>query len=260
MGIEPQVYCIAETRLNVELYSWFNNFDGSTDAYEIYQGSDSEKLIELCGRRCYKSFVPGLNPNVTKIRTESSIFHKNILSSKHGSVLEHASATFAFENVSRVFTHELVRHRVGSAYSQESLRYVRLEDIKMWLPPEIEELPDIAEIFRVNMRNLSGVQETLARKLNLDSCDFATKKKFTSAMRRIAPIGLATGIIATFNMRTLRWLIENRTSEAAEIEIRIVFNKVAEICVEKWPMIFQDFKPYVNTNGPPVWIPEWSKI
>ena len=43
-----------------------------------------------------------------------------------------------FRNVSRVFTHELVRHRAGSAFSQESLRYVRLTDIGFRVPPALE--------------------------------------------------------------------------------------------------------------------------
>ena len=80
-----------------------------------------ELLVEFGGRACYRSWEPGLNPNVTKIRTDQREYFANILRSAHGSVLEHANYTFAFRNVSRVFTHELVRHRAGSAFSQESL-------------------------------------------------------------------------------------------------------------------------------------------
>lgn len=54
-----------------------------------------------------------------------------------GSVIEHHVTNWIFADVSRVFTHELVRHRVGTAFSQESLRYVRLNDLGLWLPPQI---------------------------------------------------------------------------------------------------------------------------
>jgi thymidylate synthase (FAD) len=68
------------------------------------------------------------------VRTDQHEYLGNLLASLHGSVLEHASDTFAFHNVSRVFTHELVRHRAGSAFSQESLRYVRLAEIGFRVP------------------------------------------------------------------------------------------------------------------------------
>ena len=84
--------------------------------------SAGEVLVEFAGRACYRSWEPGLNPNVTKIRTERRAYFANILSSGHGSVMEHASYSFALRNVSRVATHEIVRHRAGSAFSQESLR------------------------------------------------------------------------------------------------------------------------------------------
>src|SRR3954454_19864335 len=79
-----------------------------------------ELLVEFGGRACYRSWEPGLNPNVTKVRTDQREYFANLLRSAHGSVLEHANYSFALLNVSRVFTHELVRHRAGSAFSQES--------------------------------------------------------------------------------------------------------------------------------------------
>ena len=59
---------------------------------------------------------------------------------------------------------------------------------------------------------------------------FAFKKIVTSAIRRIAPIGLATTIGWSANLRALRWVIEMRTHPSAEEEIRLVFGKVAAIC------------------------------
>src|SRR5262249_3501873 len=99
-----------------------------------------ELLVEFGGRACYRSWEPGLNPNVTRVRTDRREYLRNILRSAHGSVLEHASYSFALRNVSRVATHEIVRHRAGAAYSQESLRYVRLVDIGFRVPPALEPL------------------------------------------------------------------------------------------------------------------------
>ena len=42
---------------------------------------------------CYRSWEPGLNPNVRQVRTDQAKYLENILSMAHGSVLEHASFT-----------------------------------------------------------------------------------------------------------------------------------------------------------------------
>src|SRR6202035_4040692 len=101
-----------------------------------------ELIVEFGGRACYRSWEPGLNPNVSKVRTDQREYFANILRSAHGSVLEHANYSFALRNVSRVMTHELVRHRAGSAFSQESLRYVRLADIGLRVPPPRSDRPE----------------------------------------------------------------------------------------------------------------------
>jgi thymidylate synthase (FAD) len=90
--------------------------------------------------------------------------------------------------------------------------------------------------------------------------DFEQKKKLTSAFRRVAPEGLATGIVMTFNIRSLRWIIEQRTAPWAEEEIRIVFNIVAKDAMARWPMVFQDFKEVDTEDGLLWYQPGNSKI
>src|SRR5687768_13933568 len=162
--------------------------------------NDAELLVELAGRACYRSWEPGLNPNVTRVRTDRGEYLANILSSAHGSVLEHASFTFALHDVSRVFTHELVRHRAGSAFSQESLRYVRLADLGFRLPPALEPVRE--QVVSI-IEQLEEFQVNAAEALGLDEegVPFAVKKEVTSALRRLAPLGLSTDIIWTANVR-----------------------------------------------------------
>jgi len=100
-------------------------------------------LIALAAKRCYMSFQPGLNPNVTRIRKDYVKFFDNILASGHGSVMEHSVYNFAIENVSRVFTAEMNRHRAGWAISEGSLRFIRFsENIPYWVPDSIKG-PDV---------------------------------------------------------------------------------------------------------------------
>jgi thymidylate synthase (FAD) len=212
-------------------------------------------LVEFAGRACYRSWEPGLNPNVTKIRTDQREYLENILRSYHGSVLEHSNYSFAFHNVSRVFTHELVRHRAGSAFSQESLRYVRLKDIGFRVPPSLEPVRD--QVISL-VEQLEEFQVRAADELGLDEegIPFHVKKEVTSALRRLAPIGLSTDIVWTANVRTLRHVIEMRTAEGAEEELRLVFNRVAELMCDEAPGLFQDFRR--SDDGS--WVPEYRKV
>src|SRR4029077_3680941 len=159
--------------------------------------------VEFGGPACYRSWKPGLNPNVTKIRTDQREYFANILRSAHGSVLEHANYSFAIRDVSRVLTHELVRHRAGSAFSQESLRYVRLTDIGFRVPPALEPLRD--QVVSI-VEQLEQFQLSAAEQLDLDRGEmpFAVKKEITSALRRLAPIGLSTDILWAAHGRTRR--------------------------------------------------------
>lgn len=222
---------------------------------EAEASNAAELLVEFCGRVCYRSWEPGLNKNVTRVRHDQREYLGNLLSSLHGSVLEHANYTFVFRHVSRVFTHELVRHRAGSAFSQESLRYVRLTDIGFRVPDALEPIRDQV----VNLvEQLEEFQVSAAEALGLDDdgVPFSVKKEITSALRRLAPIGLSTDIVWTANVRTLRHVVEMRTSTGAEEELRLVFDRVAEIMCEEAPGLFQDF----NRADDGSWLPEFRKV
>jgi len=143
----PTVHLIARPQLDLDgMRAYLADVGGESwldrRLGEDEPASPGEMLVEFGGRACYRSWEPGLNPNVTRVRTDRMEYFANILRSAHGSVLEHANYSFALRDVSRVFTHELVRHRAGSAFSQESLRYVRLTDIGFRVPPALEPLRD----------------------------------------------------------------------------------------------------------------------
>jgi thymidylate synthase (FAD) len=214
-----------------------------------------ELLVEFGGRACYRSWEPGLNVNVSKVRTDQREYFANILRSAHGSVLEHANYSFALRNCSRVLTHELVRHRAGSAFSQESLRYVRLTDIGFRVPPALEPLRE--RVLSI-VEQLEEFQRTAAAELGIDDegVPFHVKKEVTSALRRLAPIGLSTDIVWTANVRTLRHVIEMRTAAGAEEELRLVFDAIARIMQTEAPGLFQDFT--LAEDGS--WVPEYRKV
>lgn len=258
--VTPKVFLVGETRIHEPGLRAYLEHVGVPD-WDSDAPSDVEKLIEVMGRLCYRSFKPKLNPNVTKIRERNADYIANIVRVKHGSVIEHASVNFIFSDVSRVFTHELVRHRPGVAISQESLRFVRLDRLDAWVPTVIRESADAMEIFVRTMEDLEKLQLSLAEMYELDAegKKFAEKKEVTSAMRRLAPIGLATNIGWSANVRTIRWLMEARTHPSAEEEIRLVFGEVGRLMVDRYPNLFGDFH-VEEVDGHPHFVPESSKV
>jgi thymidylate synthase (FAD) len=256
----PQVFLIARPALDLEaLRGYLDAAGGASWLDRRLAENDTlnpgEMLAEFAGRACYRSWEPGLNPNVTRVRTDPREYLDNVLAAGHGSVLEHASYTFAFRDVSRVFTHELVRHRAGSAFSQESLRYVRLTDIGLRIPPALEPIRE--QVVSI-VEQLEELQVSAAHALGIDDegVPFAVKKEVTSALRRLAPIGLSTDIIWTANVRTLRHVIALRTAPGAEEELRSVFDLVAQLALAEAPALFQDFTRAADGT----WTPAHGKV
>jgi thymidylate synthase (FAD) len=256
---EPQVFLIARPAVDLagmREYLQCVGGEGWLDRRIDESGgaaNPAETLVEFGGRACYRSWEAGLNPNVTQVRTDQRAYFKNLLASGHGSVLEHAHYSFAFRNVSRVFTHELVRHRAGSAFSQESLRFVRLTDIGFRVPEALDGMRN--QVLAI-VEQLEEFQVSAARELDLDDVSFAAKKEATSALRRLAPLGLSTDIIWTANVRTLRHVIEMRSAPTAEEELRHVFDLVARLMTSEAPGLFQDFERAHDGS----WVPAHSKV
>jgi thymidylate synthase (FAD) len=248
---EPRVYLVAKTMMCREGLDAFLADIGRPAWGPDPDVSDGENLIEAAGRLCYRSWQAydpakpnATNPNVTRVREGNDRYIGNVLESGHGSVLEHVSMTFICWGVSRVFTHELVRHRAGMAYSQESLRYVRLDDLRFWLPQAIAGNPEAVARFREVVEMLEGVQQEMARLFDIGAIkDFHSKKQLTSAFRRLAPIGLGTTIMVTGNLRAWRHIVTLRTSPAAEEEVRLVVGKIADVCKREYPNVFSDMEP-----------------
>ena len=243
--VTPSVYFVGVTTPDMSEIKRYLTDSGNEAFIEyideaIADGVTPEEcMISMFAKLCYKSLTVGHNPNITKVRDIKDNL-RSILSTAHGSILEHIQFNFLFTNVSRVFTHELVRHRIGTAFSQTSGRYVRLDEIELVLDPILnvckEEVWDAIAQIEVLYKKLvekSGVENVK---------DFTTKKKITSALRRIAPNGLANEIAFSCNLRNIRHLIQLRTSRHSEWEIRTVFADVYNVLVRRYPIMFEGAK------------------
>jgi len=294
--VDIKVFKIAQSRMNWnETRDWLDHIgaentdvpftDGQRDLAVAAAGgeieqeaevSDAGAVCSLCAKRCYMSFEEGLNPNITKVRKAWHTYLNNILKSRHGSVLEHSTWTWAIEGVSRVFTGEMNRHRAGVAISEGSMRYIRFDDIPFWLPNSLQpgnktlKDPAVSDVeFETRKAATTQIIKYVFEEVEHNYkylCDiwhindlpsFSTKKKLTSLFRRIIPMGVATGGTWTFNGRALRHIIALRTAEAAEEEIAYVVGLIAKRMCEEEPALFGDFEEDPETG---VWTPKYEKV
>lgn len=241
----PRVYLIGYTNIDLNsLFIYLQDTDQIEFAEEIQQAQsegldNGEILCSFYAKLCYASLTNKKNKNITKVRAIADNL-LSILDTGHGSVLEHCSINFVITDCSRVFTHELVRHRVGTAFSQTSGRYVRNDVLKIVFDPILKPVENELEILR---QNIEKIYKDCEEKLGLNQMtDFTKKKKLTSALRRFMPNGQINEIGLTLNIRTARQTIEARTSRHAEWEIRVIFNHIYYYLKEKYKIMFVDAK------------------
>ena len=107
---------------------------------------EPEKLIAAAAKLCYSKIgIDGILDGLDQEKTEK--FLNMLMDLGHESPIEHVSFTFGVEGVSRVLTHQLVRHRIGCSYSQQSQRYVKLDQFEYIIPPQIAAIEEARELF-----------------------------------------------------------------------------------------------------------------
>jgi thymidylate synthase (FAD) len=242
---EPKVYLLGYTTVDIDqLTAYLRDTDQLEFLNDVDKALDDgldlgEILCSFYAKACYASLTTKKNKNITRTR---EIYDNilGILDSGHGSVIEHCQINFMVTDCSRVFTHEMIRHRVGAAYSQTSGRYVRTNELNVVIDPILEPAYDLVEEAR---EYLEKWYKKMEDRLNINNVkDFNTKKKLTSAMRRLLPNGQTNEIGVSLNLRSLRHTIEMRTSRHAEWEIRHIFNQIYTLMKKRYKAMFFDAK------------------
>ena len=187
---------------------------------------NAEDVIEKACRTCYLSFHRYDPPKSTQELI------KKVIRKGHHSVLEHATATFRIKGSSRVFTHEMVRHRLMSP-SQESQRYVeygKTKEYEFVIPPSVEQTR-----FKDNFKEKALELE----KLYSDMVKEGVPKEDA---RYILPNATVSEIVISANYRELRHIFEVRCHPRAHWEIREVCLEMLKIMKDKAPIVFWDFE------------------
>lgn len=207
----------------------------------IGDSSDGERLAEFAGRLCYMS---QRNPAGRSTRD----YLENIKKQGHGSVFEHASYSLLLEGVSRSLTHELVRHRAGFGYSQLSQRYVDESAAQFVMPPAIHGDAELEAIWCKQIASALESYTTLVASL-MERYSWVAdrvhrRKMAREAARAVLPNSTETKIVVTANARAWRTMLELRSSEGAELEIRRLAVIILRMMKAEAPAFFDDFEIY----------------
>ena len=169
---------------------------------------EPEKVIALAARLCYSpSSIGELRQRLDSSDIES--FLDKIMSLGHHSVLEHASFTFGIEGISRVTSHQLVRHRIAS-FSQQSQRYVSHKDeFTSIMPDTISENSEARQIFAFMSETVHKAYAQLVE-MGIPTED----------ARYILPNATETKIVMSMNARELLHFFALRCCQRAQWEIR----------------------------------------
>ncbi len=201
----------------------------------IGHSPDPEKIPAMAAKLTHSKTKPeNLDKSSDK---ELNEILKYVLNAGHTSVIEHTSFTFAISDVSRVLTHQLVRHRIAS-YAQQSQRYVDLKEPNYVTPPKISKDKEMKKAYEKIMENIWREYNKL-----LDLGVPAEDSRF------VIPNAACTNIIVTMNARSLMNFFELRTCMHAQWEIRKLANKMLKEVKKVAPVIFKDAGPTCKTKG-----------
>ena len=242
---------------------------------------EPDKVVAQAGKLCYSAV--GVDEITQKLTEEEIARYVNMLASiGHESPLEHVSFTFAIEGISRACTHQIVRHRIAS-YSQQSQRYVKLEQFEYIIPPAIEKNPEAKRIFIETMERDQKAYDELVDLLLEDilidkhAADYGScireilkenpdavpdrskvldlyaenflenyrkaEKQAIEDARYVFPNACETKIVITMNARSLLHFFNVRCCNRAQWEIREMATEMLKECKKIAPALFKKAGP-----------------
>lgn len=209
--MKPSVRLLAATQLEPD----FAKEVGSTNAL---------KLVEFSGRWDYGA------KSIAKMAPDDVSIIQRWMKQGEESMIEMVDAAF-FIVCSRVVTHELVRHRAGMSYQQESQRFVSYED------EPVGNLFYVPEGFKpeLEITLLAHYQGALDTYIELRGAGVSKQ-----LARYVLPNATRTRIVAKGNLRSWRHILKLRMHSSAQPEMRIVAGLIREKLYERYPEVFED--------------------
>ncbi len=196
-----------------------------------------EENIALAARMCYSSReVARLREELTE--EEISDLVELLLDKGHHSVLEMASFSFAIEGISRVTSHQLVRHRIGCSYAQKSQRYLQENDFSYIIPERVDKSEQALEVYREQMEQSQRAYNRLL-KMGIHH----------EEARYLLPSAVETKIFITMNARALHHFFKLRCCLRSQQEIRELAIELRRQVRQVAPRLFKQAGAPCETSG-----------
>lgn len=193
------------------------------------------KHLEKCGRTCYKS--------EDKITEDSaSKFVKMIKGRKHDSVLEHISVTVRVI-CDRGVSHEIVRHRIGCSYSQESTRYCCYSNDKFGneitvISPCFWNKYSEHNAYERERRELFDEWEQSMEDAERHYNELISLGATAQEARSVLPNSLKTEVVMTLNLRAWIHFFNLRCAPSAHPQMIEVATMIRDEFVKVLPEVF----------------------
>ena len=223
---------------------------------------EPEKVVAAAAKLCYSdAHITDLLDGLDEEKTARFLTMLSDLG--HASPIEHASFTFGIEGVSRTLLAQITRHRIAS-FSVQSQRYVRLDDFRYVIPPEIEAIPEAkaqfiasmnedAEKYLALVRTLEDAHTArfMAEGLTEKAARAKASKQANEDARFVLPNACETKMVMTMNCRSLQNFFNLRCCNRAQWEIRAVADEMLRLVLPLAPHVFAAAGPRCLTGPCP---------
>lgn len=167
------------------------------------------------------------------------------------SPLEFVDFIFLISNVTRAFTHQIVRHRVGVAFAQQAQRVVDMQGFSYMIPEKVLNAPEDARI-----ESVAGVQTPLSiyeGTMDMISDNYRTLHDDfdipAQDARGVLPTNVHTNILFKCNLRVLLEICHIRMCVRAQGEFQQVVLAMRDAASEVYPWVYNKMGPLCISKG-----------
>ena len=181
---------------------------------------------------------------------KSAQFHEKwVVGYGHSSVAEHAVLHIAVENLSRLAVETLEGNRLAS-YTEKSTRYQKWDQDNFYIPPELDEVPELKTLYIETNRLLfntyreimPAVQNWIGEQFpqrdgeSEEAWERRLRSKYVDICRFLLPASSVANVGVTMNARTLEHAIRKMLSHPLA-EVRQVGEEIKKVSQENVPTL-----------------------
>jgi thymidylate synthase (FAD) len=252
MRQEPRLYLVSRPGFDVDEFLRFVE-EHQLTWRRTEDATSAEEMVEAAGRVCYMSFGPRQSPRTT------AEYIQRLIQQGHESVLEHVAWGFILTGVTRAFTHQFVRHRVGFAFSQLSQQYRDQRDAPAISPRLVALFPEAQEIWQQSVQqsqeSYRQILDVLESGLDQEGGSAEERRErhraIRSSARSVLPEATESKVFFSANARAIRHFLTLRGGLIGDEEMRVVSAVLLRTVSREAPSLFADFREE-EVDGLPV--------